>query len=118
QYLTTYKQPKHRPPMLICKRVFKTPGTVLRTAFASIPCLNMKDFETLCASRCAHIPCTSHISSPVFVSSALRRPVFCLKMIARPKNTFEWPFRTGVTGEASNHPLLLSRGLIAEGAAA
>ncbi|KAH9161825.1 hypothetical protein EDB89DRAFT_1822233, partial [Lactarius sanguifluus] len=44
QYLAVYKQSEHYPPMLICVRVFKIPGAVLRTVFVSIPPLS---FETL-----------------------------------------------------------------------
>ncbi|KAH9158828.1 hypothetical protein EDB89DRAFT_1917353, partial [Lactarius sanguifluus] len=59
---------EHRPPMLICKRVFKTPGAPTH-GFREHPCLNTKDFETL----------------------SLRLPGFVLKKVARPKTTFERP---------------------------
>ncbi|KAH8986634.1 hypothetical protein EDB86DRAFT_2747264, partial [Lactarius hatsudake] len=46
QYLAAYKKSKHLPPTLICKRIFKTPGAILHTAFTSIPRLNRTSFET------------------------------------------------------------------------
>ncbi|KAH9017939.1 hypothetical protein EDB85DRAFT_1836944, partial [Lactarius pseudohatsudake] len=50
QYLAAHEKSEHRPPMLNCERVFKTPGAGLRTAFMGIPRLNRTDFELLRAS--------------------------------------------------------------------
>ncbi|KAH9033832.1 hypothetical protein EDB85DRAFT_1864219, partial [Lactarius pseudohatsudake] len=84
-----YKQPEHRPPTLICERVFKTPGTFRRTAFTNIPDLNRTELETLRTS----FPGFSKIAR---ANSVLlpHLPGFGLKMAARPKNTFSQPFRT------------------------
>ncbi|KAI9432343.1 mitotic checkpoint protein-domain-containing protein [Lactarius indigo] len=45
QYLVPYKQSEHRPSMLICECVFKTPGAVLCVTFTSILHLNRAGFE-------------------------------------------------------------------------
>ncbi|KAH9033829.1 hypothetical protein EDB85DRAFT_1055253 [Lactarius pseudohatsudake] len=80
-----YKQSKHRPPTLIRERVFKTPGTLRRTAFTSIPRQIRTDFETLRPSIV--IARDNEVLLP-------RLPGFGLNKAARPKNTFEQPFRT------------------------
>ncbi|KAH9027785.1 hypothetical protein EDB85DRAFT_1868164, partial [Lactarius pseudohatsudake] len=62
QYLAAYKQSEHRPPTLICERIFKTPGVALRTALTSIPRLNRTNFETVRASLLRPDPPALHRS--------------------------------------------------------
>jgi len=93
QYLTAYKQSEHRQPTLIRERVDKTPSALLRTALTSIPRVNKTDVETLRASfgNFAKI-------AQADAAQLARLPGFGPKKVARLKDAFERPFRTGTTG--------------------
>ncbi|KAH9016611.1 hypothetical protein EDB85DRAFT_1874892, partial [Lactarius pseudohatsudake] len=56
QYLAAYKPFEHRPPTLICERMFKIPGVVLCTALTSIPCLNRIASRLSVRHYCARPP--------------------------------------------------------------
>jgi DNA excision repair protein ERCC-1 len=116
QYLTAYKQSEHRQPTLIRERVDKTPSALLRTALTSIPRVNKTDVETLRASFGVRplFPLSSlpslysyttlerHTQSFAKIAQAdaaqlARLPGFGPKKVARLKDAFERPFRTGTT---------------------
>jgi DNA excision repair protein ERCC-1 len=122
QYLTAYKQSEHRQPTLIRERVDKTPSALLRTALTSIPRVNKTDVETLRASFGVRLlpPLSSLLSPKVYnihihtktgtdykqsfakmaqadTAQLARLPGFGPKKVARLKDAFERPFRTGTT---------------------
>ncbi|KAH9981804.1 restriction endonuclease type II-like protein [Russula compacta] len=95
QYLAAYKQSEHRAPTLIRERIDKTPAALLRTALTSIPRVNKTDVETLRASF-------GSFAKIVHADAAqlARLPGFGPKKVARLKDAFERPFRTGATTSA------------------
>jgi len=95
QYLTAYKQSEHRPPTLIRERVDKTPDALLRTALTSIPRVNKTDVETLRASFGSFAKIAQADAEQL-----ARLPGFGPKKVARLKDAFERPFRTGTAGDA------------------
>ncbi|KAI0268548.1 restriction endonuclease type II-like protein [Russula aff. rugulosa BPL654] len=92
QYLTAYKQSEHRQPTLIRERVDKTPSALLRTALTSIPRVNKTDVETLRASFGSFAKIAQADAAQL-----ARLPGFGPKKVARLKDAFERPFRTGTT---------------------
>ncbi|KAI0295073.1 restriction endonuclease type II-like protein [Multifurca ochricompacta] len=92
QYLTAYKQSEHRSPTLIRERVDKTPSAIFRAALTSIPRVNKTDVETLRTSfgSFARI-------AQVDSAQLARLPGFGPKKVARLKDAFERPFRTGAS---------------------
>ncbi|KAI9456018.1 restriction endonuclease type II-like protein [Lactarius psammicola] len=95
QYLTTYKQSEHRAPTLIRERVDKTPDALLRTALTSIPRVNKTDVETLRASFGSFAKIAQADAAQL-----ARLPGFGPKKVARLKDAFDRPFRTGTAGDA------------------
>ncbi|KAH9165314.1 hypothetical protein EDB89DRAFT_2076958 [Lactarius sanguifluus] len=94
QYLAAYKQSEHRPPTLICERIFKTPA-VLRTVFMSTPRLNRTNFEAL------HLqPLVPGIHLPTSVPPQIR-----LEKVTGLKDAFKQPFCTGMATTTTS-PLL------------
>jgi len=92
QYLSAYKQSEHRPPTLIRERVDKTPDALLRTALTSIPRVNKTDVETLHATFGSFARIAQADATQI-----ARLPGFGPKKVARLKDAFERPFRTGTT---------------------
>lgn len=99
QYLTAYKQSEHRPPTLIRERVDKAPDALLRTALTSIPRVNKTDVETLRASFGSFAKIAQADAEQL-----ARLPGFGPKKVARLKDAFERPFRTGTAGDALSAP--------------
>ncbi|KAH9972581.1 restriction endonuclease type II-like protein [Lactifluus volemus] len=92
QYLTAYKQCEHRPPTLIRERVDKTPSALLRASLTSIPRVNKTDVETLRTSFGSFAKIAQADATQI-----ARLPGFGPKKVARIKDAFERPFRTGTT---------------------
>ncbi|KAI9511950.1 DNA repair protein rad10 [Russula earlei] len=92
QYLAAYKLSEHRPPTLIRERVDKTPAALLRTALTSIPRVNKTDVETLRTSFGSFARIARADAAQI-----ARLPGFGPKKVARLKDAFERPFRTGTT---------------------
>ncbi|KAF8259041.1 restriction endonuclease type II-like protein [Lactarius quietus] len=99
QYLTAFKQSEHRPPTLIRERVDKTPEALFRTALTSIPRVNKTDVETLRASFGSFAKI-----SQANAEQLARLPGFGPKKVARLKDAFERPFRTGTAGDVLPTP--------------
>jgi len=97
QYLTAYKWSEHRAPTLICERVDKTPNALLRTALTTIPRVNKTDVETLCTSFGSFAR-----MAQADAAQLARLPGFGPKKVARLKDAFERPFRTGTTSALAN----------------
>jgi len=90
QYLATYKRFEHKPPNMIKERVEREPSAIMRAALTGISRVNKTDVETLRTSfgSFSGIACAS-------AEQLAQLPGFGPKKVARLKDAFDRPFRTG-----------------------